>query len=179
MKGVIFTELVSYMETRHGMAFADDVITQSNLPNDGAFTSVGNYPSAQALTMVGVAARLSGIDGAIICEDYGAWLFDRFGVLFPAIMAAYPTAESLLLHVGSHIHEEVRVLYPDARPPLIEAVSEGTTMTVSYRSHRPMAHIAFGLIRQCLVSYGETRTVRWHNAGRAEEAQFIISAEGE
>jgi hypothetical protein len=179
MKGVIFTELVGYLETQHGMAFADDVITQSKLPNDGAFTTIGNYPSAQALTMVGVASRLSGIEGAILCQDYGAWLFGRFGVLFPTIMANYPTAESLLLHVGSHIHEEVRVLYPDARPPLIEAVSEGDTMTVSYRSHRPMAHIAFGLIRQCLIDYGETRTVRWHNAGRAEEAQFIISSEGE
>ena len=117
MKGVIFTKLVGYLETRHGVAFADDVVTQSKLPTDGAYTSVGNYPSAPALTIVGVASRFSGIDG--------------------------------------------------------------TTMTVSYRSHRPMAHIAFGLIRQCLISYGETHTVRWHTAGRAEEAQFIISAEGE
>lgn len=179
MKGVIFTELVGFLETHHGAAFADAVITQSELPNDGAFTSVGNYPSAQALAMVGVASRLSGVAGSVLCEDYGAWLFGRFGVLFPTIMASYPTAESLLMHVGSHIHEEVRVLYPDARPPEIGAVSDGATITVSYRSHRPMAHIAFGLIRQCLVSYGDTRAVRWLDAGRADEATFYISAEGE
>ena len=49
MNGVIFTELVSFLETVHGVAFADAVISESRLPNDGAFTSVGNYPSAQAL----------------------------------------------------------------------------------------------------------------------------------
>jgi hypothetical protein len=176
MKGVIFTELVGYLENEHGLDFADAVITGSKLPNDGAFTSVGNYPSAQALTMVGVAAALSGIDGAVLCQDYGAWLFGRFGVLFPEIMAHYPTAESLLMHVGSHIHEEVRVLYPDARPPEIGAIAEGDTMTVTYRSHRPMAHIAFGLIRQCLVYYGDPRQVRWLDAGRTDEARFHIAA---
>jgi hypothetical protein len=176
MKGVIFTELVSYMETVHGVAFADAVISESRLPNDGAFTSVGNYPSQQALTMVEVAARLSGTDGAVLCEDYGAWLFGRFGVLFPTIMANYPTAESLLMHVGSHIHEEVRVLYPDARPPEITAENAGDTMIVRYRSHRPMAHIAYGLIRQCLIDYDEPRIVRWHGSGRADEATFIIAA---
>lgn len=176
MKGVIFTELVSFMETVHGVAFADAVISESRLPNDGAFTSVGNYPSAQALTMVDVAARLSGTDGAVLCEDYGAWLFGRFGVLFPTIMANYPTAESLLMHIGSHIHEEVRVLYPDARPPEITAESDGDTMTVRYRSHRPMAHIAYGLIRQCLIDYGETRSVHWLGSGRADEATFVIAA---
>ncbi len=179
MKGVIFTELIGFLETRHGLAFADAVIVESRLPNDGAFTSVGNYPSTEALTMVGVASRLSGVAGSVICEEYGAWLLGRFAVLFPAIMAKYPTAEDMLMHVGSHIHEEVCVLYPDARPPLIEAVRDGDTMTVSYRSHRPMAHIAFGLIRQCLVSYGDSRTVRWHGTGRADEATFTISAQGE
>ena len=175
MKGVIFTELVSYMETVHGIAFADTVISESRLPNDGAFTSVGNYPSQHALTMVEVAARLSGSDGAVMCQDYGSWLFGRFRALFPAIMANYPTAEALLMHVGSHIHEEVCVLYPDARPPLIAAERDGDTMVVRYRSHRPMAHIAFGLIRQCLVDYAEPREVRWQGVGRADEATFIIA----
>jgi hypothetical protein len=176
MKGVIFTELVGYLESEHGFDFADAVITGSKLPNDGAFTSVGNYPSAQALAMVGVASALSGIDGAVLCQDYGSWLFGRFGVLFPDIMKSYPTAESLLMHVGSHIHEEVRILYPDARPPHIGAIAEGDTMTVTYRSHRPMAHIAFGLIRQCLVSYGDPRQVHWLDTGRADEARFHIAA---
>jgi hypothetical protein len=177
LKGIIFTELVGFLETRYGIEFADAVITDSNLDNDGAFTSVGNYPSRDALTMVEVAAQLSGAEGAQICEDYGSWLYGRFKLLFPEIMDRYPSADALLMHVGTHIHEEVRVLYPDASPPQIKAVSDGPRMTVSYQSHRPMAHIAFGLIRECLVSYGDPRQLRWGGDARADAATFIISTE--
>ncbi|TFU05517.1 guanylate cyclase [Polymorphobacter arshaanensis] len=177
MKGIIFTELVGFLETRYGIEFADAVITDSDLENDGAFTSVGNYPSRDALTMVGIAAQLSGSEGPQICEDYGAWLYGRFNVLFPEIMARYASADALLIHVGSHIHEEVRVLYPDAKPPQIDAVTDGNQLTVTYRSHRPMAHIAYGLIRACLDTYGDLRQLRWAADARDDAATFIISAE--
>jgi len=176
VKGIIFTELVGFLETRYGIEFTDAVITDSNLDNDGAFTSVGNYPSRDALTMVGMAAQLSGADGAQICEDYGTWLYGRFQTLFPELMARYTNADALLTHVGTHIHEEVRVLYPDAQPPHIEAASDGAQMTVKYRSHRPMSHIAYGLIRQCLASYGDPRQLRWSADSRPDSATFIISA---
>ena len=70
------------------------------------------------------------------------------------------------------------MLYPDASPPHIEAVSDGTQMTVIYRSHRPMAHIAFGLIRECLVHYGDARQVIWADGARADAATFIIATRG-
>ena len=178
VKGIIFTELVEFLEARYGIEFADAVITDSDLENDGAFTSVGNYPSQDALTMVGIAAQLSGTEGAQICQDYGSWLFGRFNVLFPDIMARYSSADALLMHVGSHIHEEVRVLYPDARPPQIEAVSDGAQLTVTYRSHRPMAHIAYGLIRECLTEHDDPRQLRWADDARADAATFIISPGG-
>mgnify|MGYP000128365608 FL=1 len=175
VKGIIFTELVEFLETRYGIEFADAVITDSDLDNDGAFTSVGNYPSADALKMVTIAARLSGTEGAQICEDYGSWLYSRFHVLFPDIMARYASADALLMHVGSHIHEEVRVLYPDAKPPQLEAVNNGNELVVSYKSHRPMAHIAYGLIRACLDTYGDPRQLSWAPDARADAATFVIS----
>lgn len=175
MKGVIFTELMGFIEARHGVAVADQVILDSAVPNDGAYTSVGSYPTHEALALIDAAARLEGVPGALLCQDYGSWLFGRFGVLFPTIMAHYPTADALLLHVGSHIHEEVRILYPDARPPMIEAVATGDTMTVRYRSHRPMAHIAFGLVRACLAAYGDKRELRWSPTAGATEAMFTIA----
>ena len=178
MKGIIFAELVGFLEDRYGIAFADSVISDSKLENDGAFTRVGNYPSSDALTMVEVAARLSGEDGTRLCEDYGSWLFQRFELLFPEILARYDTAEALLTHVGSHIHEEVRILYPDARPPQIYAVGNGDNLLIRYRSHRPLAHIAFGLIRQCLISHGDPRQLHWGPNPRADDASFIIAPAG-
>lgn len=178
MKGVIFTELINFIEMRFGSAFVEEVIEEANLPNGGAFTTVGNYPGQQAIDLATVAARLSGTNGHALCDDYGAWLFDRFGELFPAIMAGYADAESLLMHIGSHIHYEVCVLYPDARPPQVSAVKDGERITVTYRSHRPMAHIAHGLVRQCLARSGERRTLRWEASPGLNEATFVIAPSG-
>ena len=64
MKGIIFTELVRFMEKVQSADFADAVISGAELPNDGAFTSVGNYPSEYALKMVGQASEQSGIEAS-------------------------------------------------------------------------------------------------------------------
>ena len=176
MKGVIFTEMVAFLEDRFGVVRADDILVAARLPNDGAFTSVGNYPSTQAIAIMVAAAELTADDVHRLCQDYGSWLFNRFGVLFPSIMARYASAEALLDHVGSHIHEEVRVLYPDARPPLISTRHDGADIIVSYESHRPMAHIAYGLIRRSLVAYGDPRQVHWTPSSDATSARFVISA---
>ena len=175
MKGVIFTELVGFFDARYDLLVSDAIIERAALPNAGAFTSVGNYPSGYALTLLGAASELRGEPVDILCQDYGSYLFTRFGVLFPSIMAKYATAEALLDHVGSHIHQEVIVLYSDAQPPKITTRHDGDTMTVDYESHRPMAHIAYGLIRKCLRAYGDPRQVHWQVAATATTARFVIS----
>ncbi|BCA62843.1 hypothetical protein HMP09_2077 [Sphingomonas sp. HMP9] len=176
MKGVIFTELIGFIEQRFGIIFMDAVLCEADLPNDGAFTTVGTYPSSHALRLIVLAADRAGLSVDAVCTDYGEHLFDRFGVLFPAILARYATADALLEHVGSHIHEEVRVLYPDARPPRISTERDGASLIVTYASHRPMAHIAYGLIRRSMAAYGDPRTLSWTSTPRAETATFRLSA---
>ncbi|HMT43275.1 MAG TPA: heme NO-binding domain-containing protein [Chakrabartia sp.] len=174
MKGVIFTELVRFLEDR-SVAFADDVVRDAALPNDGAYTSVGNYPSGEALTLVQSAARLSGISEDELFCQFGIFLFSRFLVLYPHIMSAYGTAEALLDHVGSHIHAEVCVLYPDSHPPQISARREADRTVMTYQSHRPMAAIAYGLIQGCMAHYGDQRRVDWMVSNRGRAATFIFS----
>jgi len=175
VKGLVFTELVSFLERTHGVITADRIIVAARLPNDGAFTSVGNYPSAQALTIIGAAAELTGTPIEMLCQDYGSFLYGRLVALFPAIIAHYGTAEAMLGHVASHIHEEVMVLYPDARPPRIETEVRDGLVHVHYESHRPLAHLAFGLIRQCLVDFGDPREVRWLPGGTMHNAAFVLA----
>lgn len=175
MKGVIFTELVRFMEDAKSPAFADEVIQLAALPSEGAYTSVGNYPAAEALALVGQASVVSGIEAEELCRLFGNYLFERFLILYPHIMAAYKDAETLLSHVGSHIHNEVTVLYPDAQPPKIEASTAGNVTTMQYSSHRPMAAVAYGLIQQCMIHYGDTRTIAWKSSNEGRNATFIIS----
>ncbi len=174
MKGVIFTELVHFMEHVKSAEFVDQVITASELPNDGAFTSVGNYPAEYALSMVEQASIVSGIDAAELCRLFGKFLYNRFLILYPDIMQAYSNAEDLLAHVGSHIHNEVRVLYPDARPPHVESRKDEKGFTLTYQSHRPMAAVAFGLVQGCMEHFDDQRDLQWSFADGGTRASFII-----
>lgn len=174
MKGIIFTELVRFMERVQSPEFADQVITGAALPNEGAFTSIGNYPAEYALAMVGEASRQSGIEAAELCRLFGKYLYDRFTVLYPHIMESYKTAEALLTHVGSHIHTEVRLLYPDAKPPQVSAEVQDDATVVRYESHRPMAAIARGLVEGCMSHYNDQRTLEWSCADDGKSAVFTI-----
>lgn len=174
MKGVIFTELIRFMEVQSA-AFADEVVRDAQLPNDGAYTSVGSYPTEQALALIHAASRLSGQSEEELCRRFGNFLFSRFLILFPHITSAYTTAEALLGHVGTHIHDEVCVLYPDSRPPQITTRQDGTRTIMTYQSHRPMAVIAFGLIQGCMAHYGDPRSISWSASSRGRAATFILS----
>ncbi len=174
MKGIIFTELVRFMEQVKSAKFVDEVIIAAQLPNDGAFTSVGNYPSEYALSMVTQASAVSGIDAAELCRLFGHYLYNRFLVLYPDIISAYTNAEDLLAHVGSHIHSEVRTLYPDARPPHIESKNSDEGFELNYQSHRPMAAIACGLVQGCMEHFKDERELKWSFSEDGKSASFTI-----
>ncbi len=176
MKGVIFTELVGFLEARHGTAFADSILEAANLPNQGGFTSVGNYASALALQIMEIAATAANEPYADFCADYGSYLYARLATQFPAVIDNYGSAEAMLGHITSHIHAEVSVLYPDARPPRITTRHDGDAIIVHYESHRPLAHLAFGLIRQCLIAFGDARLPVWQDGNSPYKACFALTA---
>jgi hypothetical protein len=54
------------------------------------------------------------------------------------------------------VHVEVRKLYPDAELPTFDTSrTDDNTMVMVYRSTRPFADLARGLIEGCIVHYGE------------------------
>lgn len=164
MKGIVFSELVGFLDLTGGPAFAEKVLADASLEHGGAYTRVGQYPWQEAVRVVQAASRESGADFADLCNQFGTYLFERFTVLYADIVGRYGTAEALLSHVGDHIHEEVKVLYPDARPPEVRAYTEGSTLRVEYSSHRPFAHIAHGLVAGAMKHFGDNRELEWINA---------------
>ena len=163
MKGIIYSELVGFLDVKGGPSFTEQVLDQAELPHGGAFSRVSRYPWEQAVQVVTSASRISGLDANDLCEEFGWFLFDRFTVLYTEIVERYPTAEGMLGHVESHIHEEVKVLYPDSVPPQVSSWKEDDGFVVEYKSHRPFAHIAYGLVQGCMKHFGDTRTVEWVN----------------
>ena len=52
MKGLVFTELLEYVEENFGFDVADKIIENAKLENNGAFTQAGNYPFEELVKLV-------------------------------------------------------------------------------------------------------------------------------
>ncbi len=176
MKGIIYTELLGFLDEKGGPGFTEQVLSAADLPHGGAFSRVSRYPWEQAVQVVTSASRISGADANELCTEFGRFLFARFTVLYRDIVERYPTAEGMLGHVESHIHEEVKILYPDAVPPTVSSHREGDGFVVEYRSHRPFAYIAFGLVQGCMTHFGDPRQINWINPDPSgKSAHFRIA----
>lgn len=174
MKGIIFTELVNFMEKQGGVLFADEVLEEADLDHGGGYSTVGTYRHEEALALVGIVSARTGTSVPELCETFGRFLFERFLILFPEIMQRFTDVDALLDHVGPHIHEEVRILYPGAQPPRVSTERKDGALLVHYESHRPMAHIAFGLIAQGMVHFCDARVLRWTHNSNGDRATFQL-----
>lgn len=176
MKGVIFTELLNFVESKGGAVFLEDVIEHANLPNNGAFSTVGTYPSEYASALVKSASDLSSIPAQQLCLEYGEFLFHRFTILYPELLASYHNADGILSHVGTHIHQEVKLLDPEAQPPQVSTREEDGALIIEYQSHRPFAHIAHGLIIGALAHYKDGRKLLAIPSDDPSRATFKVIA---
>jgi hypothetical protein len=176
MKGLVFSEMLGWAEHAYSPALVDRMIVQSGVPNDGAYTSVGNYPHGEALALFGALSDLTGEPIGDLARAYGYWLAGRFVTLYPEMVGIYPDAESLLAGVGPHIHEEVTRLYPEAQPPQVHSSPIEGGMQLDYVSHRPFAPLAHGLIEGFVAHFGNHHTIAREDldaGGKA--ARFTIS----
>lgn len=161
MKGIVFTEFIEMMEAEFGPTLADRIITLAGTPTAGAYTAVGTYNHAEMLAMVTALSRESGIPAPELARAFGVFLFKRFVTLYPHFFEGVTNALEMLERIDGAIHLEVRKLYADAELPrvLCDYDSHGN-MRLTYRSARPFADLANGLIHGCVEHFGQPVHVR-------------------
>lgn len=175
MKGVIFAELIKWVEETRSPEVADAMILQAGCKRDGVYTSVGNYPYEDAIALLTALSGISGTDGAELAYSYGVWLAPRFAQLYPEIFEGYSDLRTFLRDIDAHHHMEVKKLYPDAKTPSVVAVFEGEEIGISYASHRPFAGVAHGLIEGYARHFGEQVEIeRVDTEGKDSIARFAI-----
>lgn len=163
MKGIVFTELVDFVERHTSIPVAESIISEAGLDNDGAFTSVGNYPHAEAIKLVMSASETLDIPPADLMRQFGNELFARLLDTHPQIVGPEASdAFDFLAKVQSHIHVEVAKLYTESSPPVIRTTLQDGEMIVSYSSHRPFAMIAMGLVEGCCAHFDDSFVVELH-----------------
>jgi len=161
MRGLIFTEFISLVEEKFGLRLADELLSQPGLTDGGAYTSVGNYSHREMLTLVVGLAERTGLPVPDLCKVFGEWLFPKLAASFDFAVKPYANAFDFLRSLDGVIHVEVRKLYPDAQLPHVPVTSvSDRELVMEYRSERPFADVAEGLLRGCMAWFGERATLR-------------------
>jgi hypothetical protein len=156
MKGIVFSEFIEMVESRYSPELADEIIGSSNLPSGGMYTAVGTYQHGEMLELVAHLSEKTNTPGAELVRTFGLYLFGRFLELYPAFFEGVGGTFVFLTQIEDHVHAEVRKLYPDAELPTFETrLLDGDTLEMTYRSRRPFADLALGLIQGCVEHYGE------------------------
>lgn len=178
MKGMIFTELLDFVERHAGSTALEEILERSALSTGGAYTAVGNYPHEEAVSIVLAASDELGAPAVDLMRQFGRELFSRFVDLYPQFFEGIADAPTFLRGIQTHIHDEVAKLYPDASPPRFEVAAEEDALVLTYSSHRPMADVALGLIEGCIAHFGQPLVVRREDDAPQldTQARFRISA---
>lgn len=161
MKGVVFTEFVEMVESKFGSAMVDRIIEKSELPSGGSYTVVGTYDHSEILKLVGELSTATETPAPALVKAFGRHLLGFFATHYPQFFTAVASPADFLERVDDYIHVEVRKLYPDAQLPRFVPHRTGPdSMTLDYRSPRPFADLAEGLIEGCAAHFGRSLSLR-------------------
>ena len=156
MKGMVFTELLDMVEATFGAEILEESLVEAELPHGGAYTAVGTYPHEEIVRIVMALSRRVGVPPADLAKAFGCYLFDRFSQTYGRFFTGVNHAFDLLANVETHIHSEVRKLYPDALLPTFDTSQpDADTLVMVYRSKRGFADLAEGLMLGAIQYFDE------------------------
>lgn len=177
MKGIVFSEFLEMVESHFSPEVADEIIVAAGLSSGGMYTAVGTYDHHEMLALVSCLSERTAIAPAELLHSYGAWLFGRFTKLYPSFFEDVRNAFDFLARIEDHVHVEVLKLYPDAELPTFDiSRPDAGTLQMTYRSGRPFADLALGLIQGCASHYGEDIAVEELDlsGGSRTHARFVL-----
>jgi hypothetical protein len=178
MKGVVFTEFLEMVEEKFSPEMAERIIESSELESGGVYTSVGTYHHHEMITLVTCLSRETGTPAPDLIRTFGENLFERFHHLYPNYFEGVPSAFDFLRRVDDYVHIEVLKLYPEAELPTFTCETpRPDQLSVTYRSTRPFAALAEGLIRGCIAYYGEAIEIGVEDLseGTGTMARFLLT----
>lgn len=177
MKGIVFTELIEMVEVDLGLEIADRMIEGAKLPGGGAYTAVGTYDYHELIELVVSLSEAANAPVPDLVQAFGRHLFSRFQILYPQFFEGVDSALEFLPRIETCIHVEVRKLYPEAELPTFECDQSDGTLELTYRSTRPFADLAEGLIRACVEHFRDAVDVQRFDFGEQDgtTAKFTLT----
>ena len=147
MKGVIFNIVEEIVVELFDADTWDDLLESAGL--DGAYTALGNYGEDELIAIVAEVASATDQGSDDVWRLVGRLALPKLASRIPASMVDGHDARTFLLSVNEIIHPEVRMIYPDAIPPVFTFTDGPEELLVVYRSARRLDALAEGLMRGC------------------------------
>lgn len=160
MKGVVFTEFMDMVEDAFSADILDEIIELSDLPNGGAYTSVGTYDHQEIVRMAVNLSEKVNLPVPLLLETFGKHLFGRFTQMYPDFFEGVTDVFTFLKKIDSYIHVEVKKLYPEAElPRFYHQQEDENTLHMFYLSSRHFEDLAIGLIKGCMEFFKVTANI--------------------
>ncbi|MCJ2186160.1 heme NO-binding domain-containing protein [Novosphingobium beihaiensis] len=173
MKGIVFTEFLEHVESAFGVDVLEDMIERSEVPSGGAYTSVGTYDHAEMGALIAALSSLTQTPAADLVHRFGISLGTGFSGKFESFFQEKANLFDFLESVESHIHVEVKKLYPDAElPSLVMVERSPEAARLRYRSPRNLDELAAGLIVSSAAYYNDSVTVT-REPGEDTDGPFV------
>ncbi len=153
----MFNLLESIVESKFGEQAWDDLLAGASA--SGSYTSLGNYPDAELMSLIAGAAGLRGGTASAL-RWYGREAMPLLAQRYPVFFEGHSATRSFLLTLNDIIHTEVRKVYPGADVPDFDfELASDDRLVLGYRSGRRMCALAEGLIEGAADHYAERVTI--------------------
>jgi len=160
MLGMIFTELLELVENKYGYEVVDQLLANDQLPSQGIYTAIGSYDHSELLVLVNQLSEIVDTPVRQLVSEFGLEIFVNLIDSHPQILANIDGSFDLLSKIDSYIHLEVAKLYPTARLPQFSFTKiDDNHIQLHYRSTRPFASFAEGLLLGCARFFNEKFTI--------------------
>lgn len=175
MKGIVFTDLIEMVEEGHGLEVADKLLSHPDLSTGGVYIATGTYPIEDLEILLAELQKALGADRDSLLKIFSGHLFQTFETKYASLLDSYSDTFSLLKMIESHIHVEVKKLYPDAELPEFEVEKDTEDQLVLvYKSTRHLEALAEGLMAATAKHFNETIEIKKETLS-TESTRFILT----
>ena len=164
------------VEAKFGYEMVDELMTNSGLPADRAYTAIGTYHHSEIVGLVAGLSQRTNTPVADLLRAFGQHLFLTFAKVYGHFFEQAHDAFQFLESIEHYIHVEVKKLYPDAELPRFQTSRPAAgSLEMIYHSERSMGDLAEGLIVSCLEYFGEKAEIRRESIGDdGRKERFLI-----
>lgn len=177
MKGIVFAEFLQLVEDKFGLEVVDQIIEESNLESQGAYTSVGTYDFSEMLSLLTSLSKYTNISTDDLLQVYAEHFFEVLLATYPGFFKEQTDPIELLSTIENHIHVEVQKIYPEAELPTFEVIEKtSNSLIMLYTSSRAMYSFGLGLMHKTFEHYNSEATILLEKIKPdGTEVKFIIT----